>query len=315
MSISSVFSSFIKKYKDSKLVLSTHRHPDVDGIASMYALSKFLPNYTFALQDNPGEDVFPLIEKLGMKYEFLRDLNKKHYDGLVVLDCHSYSLLRDAKGWEIKLIIDHHENESKTMNAEFEIVVPDSPSNVENMYELFDINKIDKLTAYALSVGIISDTARFKSSTASTFKKLSKLIEISKSTYAELFRCAYPQEPIPKREAVLLALQRVEYLEYKSNLIATSYIGTGESTTATLLSDIADYVFIASEKKYETRISARAGEHASIPVNEVVFSVAGRLNGTGGGHAKAAGCSAKVDYKETLRTCISVLKEFIDKQV
>ncbi|MDD5023222.1 MAG: DHH family phosphoesterase, partial [Candidatus ainarchaeum sp.] len=207
------FNSFLKKYKDKKLVITTHRHPDVDGIASMYALGQFLENSIYALQDNPSEDTHPLIEKLGMEFQFLRDLKKEDYDGLIVFDCHSYVLVTDAKGWNLVLIIDHHQDESKNMHAEFEIIRNDSPSNVEVIYEL--LPKIDKKTAYALAVGIISDTARFKSAKASTFEKLSRLIELSGVSYKELFDCAYPQEPMDKRMAVLTALQRVETIEYK----------------------------------------------------------------------------------------------------
>lgn len=306
------FLSFLEKYKDKKLVIATHRHPDSDGIASMYSLGQFLKDPVYALQDHPSEDTKPLIEKLGMEFQFLKDLNKDDYDGLIVLDCHSYVLLKDSKEWDLKLIIDHHADESKNMHAEFEILEKDSPSNVEIIYDL--IPEINEKIAFALAVGIITDTARFKSANASTFKKLSDLMEISKITYDELFKYAYPREPIDKREAILVAFQRAEYLEYKGYLIVTSHVGTNESMAATLLSDVADFVFVCSEKKHETRTSARAGAHVSIPINEVMFEVGKRLNGAGGGHAKAAGCSAKIDYKEALRTCISVLKELIDKE-
>ena len=306
------FLSFLEKYKDKKLVISTHRHPDSDGIASMYAIGSFLKNPTYALQDHPAEDTQSLIEKLGMKCSFLKDLNKEDYAGLIVLDCHSYVLLRDSKDWPLILIIDHHEDESKNMHAEFEIIKSDAHSNVEIIYDL--IPDINKDIAFALAVGIISDTARFKSADSSTFKKLSDLMEISGSNYKELFNYAYPQEPISKRNAVLMAFQRAESIEYKGYLIVTSHVGTNESTAATLLSDVADFVFIASEKHHETRISGRAGAHTSIPINEIMFKSGKRLNGAGGGHAKAAGAMAKVDYKEALRTCVNILKEFIDKE-
>lgn len=312
MNVKETFLSFLEKYKDKKLVVATHRHPDSDGIASMYAIGSFLKNPVYALQDNPSEDTVPLIKKLGMEFSLLKNLKKEDYDGLIVLDCHSYILLKDSKEWPLVLIIDHHEDESKNMHAEFEILKRDSDSNVEIVYDL--LPEIKKDVAFALAVGMISDTARFKSAHASTFEKLSNLMKISGATYKELFEYAYPKEPIDKRMAIISAFQRVDTLEYKGYLIVTSYVGTNESLSSTLLADVADFVFVASEKQYETRISARAGAHTTVPINEIMFKVGKTLNGAGGGHKKAAGSMAKTDYKTALRTCISVLKEFIDKE-
>jgi nanoRNase/pAp phosphatase (c-di-AMP/oligoRNAs hydrolase) len=310
--VNELFSSFLKKYKDKKLVIATHRSCDADGIASMYALSKVLKNPTIALQDKPSDDTKPLIERLQMAYYQLSDLKKEDYDGLIVVDTNSYHLIKDAKNWKIILLIDHHELESKDISAEFEIINDKAPSNVEIIYDL--IEKMDETTAFALGVGIISDTARFKNSDPETFEKISKLIKLSNSTYEELFKYAYPREPIDRRQAILIAMQRIEFIEYKGYLIATSHIGINESQTSTILSDVCDFVFISSEKHHETRTSARASQHMIIPMNQVMLEVGKRLNGVGGGHEKAAGCTVKIDYKTVLRECISVLKEFIDKE-
>lgn len=306
----SEFLTFLKKYKNKKVVLSTHRHPDVDGIASMYALGSLFPNSIYALQDSPAEDTIPLIEKLGMKFVLLNTLNKEEFEGLIILDCHSYTMIKDAQGWNILAIIDHHADESKNIHAPFEIIEPNSTSNVEVIAKIHP--KITKEIAFAISVGIISDTARFKSATDSTFATLSKMMKLCKSNYRELYTYAYPQEPVSKRQAILVAFQRVDYSEYKGNLIAISNVGTNESMASTLLSEAADYAFVASEKHNEVRISARAGAHAKVKINEVMLEVGRRLNGAGGGHAKAAGASVQADMKTALDTCVTVLKDFID---
>ncbi len=309
--ITSSFLSFLKKYKNKKVVLSTHRHPDVDGIASAFALGSLFPNATYALQDSPAEDTQPLIEKLGMKFVILNNLNKEEYEGLIILDCHSYTMIKDAKDWNILAIIDHHADESKNIHAPFEIIEPDSTSNVEVIAKIHP--NITKEVAFAIAVGIISDTARFKSARDSTFETLSKMMKLCGASYKELYLYAYPQEPVSKRRAILAAFQRVEDVEYKGNLIAFSHVGTNESMASTLLSEAADYAFVASEKHNETRISARAGSHAKVKMNEVLFEVGKRLNGAGGGHAKAAGASVQADLKTALDTCVTVLKEFLDK--
>ena len=53
--------------------------------------------------------------------------------------------------------------------------------------------------------------------------------------------------------------------------------------------------------------------HTKIKMNEVLFEVGKRLNGAGGGHAKAAGASVPTDLRNALDTCVTVLKEFLDK--
>ena len=185
------FLEFYQNNKDKKFVISAHRHPDSDAIASAYALNSIFPNSIIGLQDHLSEDTKPLMEKLGIKYKLLKELKKSSYDGLIVTDCHSYTLLKDAEGWNVVLLIDHHHEEGKLIHAPLEFIDSDSPSSSEIVYTL--IPKVSKKVAFALAAAIISDTARFKSAKFSSFEILSKLIKLSGSDYLEIFKHAYPQ--------------------------------------------------------------------------------------------------------------------------
>ncbi len=306
------FLSFFNKYKDKKLVLTTHRHPDCDGTSAIFALSTVLPNSIIAFQTKPEGDLLPLVDKLGFDYVLLKDLNKDDYDGLVVADCHTYLLLSDAKDWPIRIILDHHHDESKTMHGEFEIIKPDYRSTAEIVHDL--LPEINKEAAIALAVGIIFDTARFKAAHGSSFERFSNLMKISEVPYEELYKLSSPKKSNSKRKVVLETLQNMEIVEYGGYVIVLSEGESGASTSSSILSDVADFVFISTQASHETRTSVRGGTFTNIPLNLVMGEVGKQLGGGGGGHAKASGASTQADVKTTQKVCLEVLKKYIDKE-
>ncbi|MBN2477703.1 DHH family phosphoesterase, partial [Candidatus Micrarchaeota archaeon] len=301
------FLKFLEENKDKKFVITAHRGVDPDAVSSAFSIHSVLPNSVIAFYDNPKEDTIPLIEALGFEYLMLKDLNREDYDGLIVVDCSTYLLNKDAEGWDIKLIIDHHHLEGKSMHAELELIDPESPSACELIYRI--IPSISEKTALALSAGIISDTARFKSAKGSTFKILEDTISKSGKEYPEILKVAYPADSRGTKIAVLKALQRLRYEEYKGYMLVVSEVGARESRASSLISDIADVVFVASQEPDGTKVSARVGDHADIPANEIMKEVGTRFGGDGGGHPKASGCLTHTDAKNTLDYCIEITKK------
>jgi len=303
------FLSFLSSHSQDRLVISTHRKADTDGLASAFALHSYFPNSLIAV-DELDEGAKGLAEKLGIKTVVLKELDRKNYTGLIVVDTASYTLLEPAKQWNILLVIDHHHPEGRDMKSEIMIVDEDSPSTAEMIAWL--LPSVDEKSAFALAAAVISDTARFKSGSAETFRTLAKLMDICGASYCELLELGEPELRSDVKSAVLKAFQRVSIVYAGGLVIATSEVGSNESDAAQAITEAADVAFVASwkDKERETRISARARKSCHVALNEVMKEVGVSLGGNGGGHPKAAGASVKVHTQEALKRCVD---EFIER--
>ena len=304
-----LFEEFVSGFRGKKLVIATHRKADADGIASAYALNSLFPESVIAVPDELDEGAKKLAEKLGLDVKVIGKLKKSDFDGMAVVDTSAYTLIEDARKWKVVLIIDHHESEGTDMTADYVIIEPKTPSTAEIVARLLEYEKIEENLAFALSVAIISDTARFKSSSADTFETLGKLMKICKTPYVEILDYAEPELSSTAKIAVMKALQRVEFVWHADYVIATSETGSNESDAASLIAEIADAAFVASwkNKEKETRISSRASKRLPVGLNAVMKEVGSTFGGGGGGHEKAAGASAKEHPEAVLKKCVDVL--------
>jgi len=299
----------------SKVVIATHSRADVDALSSAYALSLVLPGSVIGTSEEMTEGARMLSEKLGIGASDLAKIDKGAFQGLIAVDTSTYVLAPAAKGWRILAVIDHHRGEGRDMKGEFEIIEPESPSTAELIANLLDEKDISVAAAFALSVGIIADGARFKSARANTFKTLGRLMEKTGDSYHELLEYAEPSPKDDVKIALLSAMKRVEYVYAAGYVIATSEVGSNESDAASLITEAADVAFVAKwkEMEKETRISARASKSVKVPLNKVMDEVGKSLGGAGGGHNKAAGASVKAHTKEALKKCVDVFISFAEK--
>ncbi|MBI5228165.1 DHH family phosphoesterase [Candidatus Micrarchaeota archaeon] len=311
-----LFEKLLAKYGKAKVVIATHNRADVDAISSSYSVHRQFPNSILCTREEMTEGAKMLCAKLGIEPKPLTELNKNNFSGILVVDTSAYTLVPDAKNWPILGIIDHHRADGRDIKGEFEIIDEQSPSAAEIVANILDEKDIDENMAFALSIGIIADGARFKSARAQTFETLARLIKISKTEYAELLSYA---EPGPKDEAkiaILKAMQKLNYVYASGYIIATSEGISNESDSASLITEAADVAFIAKwkDETKETRISARARGSVMVPLNEVMSTVAKRIGGAGGGHPKAAGAAVKCHTDEALKRCVGTFIELAEKQ-
>lgn len=303
------FNEFLSKYGKSKLAIATHSRADADAIASAYALSKILPGSVICTSEDMGEGAKMLSEKLGIEVRDIKGLKKNDFDGLVAVDTSTYTLVPDARVWKIVCIIDHHRAEGRDMKGEFELIEPEAPSTAEIIANM--LPDVDKDVAFALSVGIIADAARFKHARAEGFEALAWLMKKAGADYSELLSFAEPEPKEEAKIAMLTAMKRVNFVYAAGYIIATSEVGSNESDAASLIAEAADVAFVAKwkDREKETRISARARKDVKVELNKVMAEVGKSLGGAGGGHPKAAGAAAKAHTDETLKKCVDV---FID---
>ncbi len=300
------FTQFLAKHKNDPLVISPHMRADIDAIASAYALSSLFPNSIIGIPDELNESANKLAQHLGINFQVIKNIDRLKYNDMVVCDTSAYGLIKDAKNWNVILIVDHHREEGRDMSAPTMVIEEASPSCGELVVHISP--KItDKKVAFALACAIVSDTARFKSGRKESFALLAKLLTIAGATYKEVLEFSEPERNSDAKMALLRAMQRMDYVTAGPYVIATTEVSTSEGDTASALSEVADVAFAASFRQddNECRISARARKHVTVPLHEVMKSVAMQLGGNGGGHAKAAGAAIpKADPKYVLERCV-----------
>lgn len=302
--------------KGKRVLLTCHRKPDIDSIASLFVFSELLPGAAVAVTAEKDESARSLMEFLGMQAGGIEETDLSSFDGLVVLDTSSGVLAPAAKKARVLLLIDHHQAQGRDISADIEIIDENAPATSEIVGGLLCesgmLESISKKAAFALSCGIVFDTARFKSARKETFAVLARLMERAEADYEQIRNCAEPERKRDERLAILRGFQRTEIYETNGYIIATSNVGSGAGEVATMLAEAAHAAFVAEwkEMEKETRISARAGKEFKLPLNEIAANAAEKLGGKGGGHRKAAGLSVKNRKpEEVLKACLEALKE------
>jgi nanoRNase/pAp phosphatase (c-di-AMP/oligoRNAs hydrolase) len=310
-----LFRELLSKYHGKKIVILSHSKMDVDGLASAFAISNLLPGSVICYCEKPNYGAEILAERIGIKTGNIDSLNKKEFDGMIVVDSSTSTLVPAAKRWNVIAIIDHHQPEGRDLKAPYMFIEPCAVSTAEIIESIvppeFWESKQAIQVAYALAAAIIADGARFKSARQQSFAALSRLMNICQAEYSELLSIAEPETKEENKIAILKAFQRVQYVYCCGYIVATSEVGSSESEAASLIVEAADVAFVASwkDKEKETRISARARHHVMVPLNKVMKEISKELGGNGGGHEKAAGAYVKVHTEEALKKCVEVFQK------
>lgn len=302
----------LRKLRLRKLAIVTHNKADADAISSAYALSKFFPGSVICTSEEMSEGAKLLCARIGIEATELARLDKKEWDGIIVVDTSAYTLVPTARGWPVLCIVDHHRAEGRDMKGEFEIIDENSPSAAEIVANMLE--EIDEKAAFALAVGIIADGARFKSARAETFAVLHRLMKICRAEYPDLLTYAEPEPRQEAKIAMLSGMRKLQY-EYASGyIIATTEVSSNESDAASVITEAADVAFVAKwkDREKETRISARARKSVKVPLNLVMAEAGKSSGGAGGGHPKAAGAAMKVHTEEALRKCVETFKKIAE---
>lgn len=314
---SSDFLSFLSKHKDSKLAIGMHRNADLDALCSAYALSTIFTNSTLVTPDEMNVPAKNLAKDFGISVKEFKQVRKEEFDGMIVVDSGSFVMIDDARKWKILCLIDHHQKapENERIGAEVEIWDGNSPSTSQIIASI--LPEISKKAAFALSIGIVSDTARFKSGNVQSFEQLAKLMKICGKSYAEILNYAEPEREADEKVGILSALAKANVITYRNFVIATTIVPKNESDASSALTEYADVAFSASWRNdvKETRVSSRARKSVTFALNELMRKVGEHFSATGGGHAKAAGANAKARPEEVLEFCVEAAKDAIDSSV
>jgi len=315
-----------------RIVIIPHKNPDGDAIGSTLGLLHYLlklNHQAVVIAPNDFPNFLKWIPKQDtiFKYEteqtesddlinsadimFTLDFNAFHRTG------NMETVLTNSNA--IKIMIDHHQQPDDYAKYMFSDVTMSSTCEmVYHFLEKLDaLEYIDKDLATCLYVGIMTDTGsfRFRSTTSTTHKIISKLIDngadntqIHNNIYdtnsynrLQLLGCALNNlKVIPESRAAYITLSQSELqnLDYKKG-DTEGFVNYALSLNNIVLAAI----FIEDKQNKIIKISLRS--KGDFSVNEL-----SRAHFEGGGHTNAAGGKSDLSLATTVDKFISILPQY-----
>lgn len=281
---------------DKKLII-LHHNADLDALGSALAIYYNFLNVNIGVPDNLGKGAKQLHKLAGVPV--ITNPNTDDYPKIIVLDTPSLARLGldvGRRGNDI-IVIDHHTTSEEPIVPMY-YSDPTSRSCAEIVYKLLKMARvrISRETAIALITAIVADTAHFRHANIST---LETVIEILKESGLDLDHAmsvlTSEPEDMSEKIAVLKGMQRMRFERVDTWLIAGTVVSAHEALICnTMLSIGADVSFVASQRKDEARISARARPHAvrfGFDIGRMFQELGRDVKGEGGGHPGAGGLS------------------------
>ncbi|MCG6881355.1 MAG: bifunctional oligoribonuclease/PAP phosphatase NrnA [Deltaproteobacteria bacterium] len=164
----------------SRFLMMTHEAPDLDGLGSMFALSRCLTDLGKEVVTVVQKPIVPSLAFLrGVERAVLKDSQlQKGFDAVLALDCAERERLGSCVDlWPEEgptINIDHHE--TNTLFGRFNLVDSNSSSTAELVYQLIRTGNfpLDPAAAENLFAAIQSDTGSFRfTNTTSTAMRIS----------------------------------------------------------------------------------------------------------------------------------------------
>ena len=314
---------FLEGAKDRSFLLLCHHNADPDSLGSAIAFALYLKSLGVEkVRIGVAQSVSSYAKRLltFSPVPVERDPAVKE-DVVMIFDTSSIEQLEPIeipKGKTV-IVIDHHVEKDKPIRAEIAVVDSSRTSTAEIVWELFKyLGFYDETAVRALLAGIITDTANFRFANAGTFKAVSEMLERFPLQMGEIFQLVAPvsDENIDqaKRMAMLKACQRLEIRKFRGYIIAVSKVSAYESLACkTFLQLGADIAIVGSEKK-GVRISARAKEglvKKGLHLGKLMEKVGPIIEGSGGGHAGAAGANGKKNLDEAIKLILKEIERFL----
>ncbi|MBU7032612.1 MAG: DHH family phosphoesterase [Theionarchaea archaeon] len=298
---------FLERHDD--FVILIHSNADPDAVGSAVALKEFLrlrnKSATICCEsaNRMSKD---LLQNLG---EAVTCTVEGNAHNIIILDTASSSQLGNcAKILDHAnhvVVIDHHRDSSF---KEYQYLKEERTSTAEILFDL--LPERNKKINLALMAGILTDTGNFKYANRFTLQTVLRILEEGIELY-EVFNVFREEKDIPKRIAMVRGCQRAKLHKISGYLIITTRVNSHESSTATLLTQVADIAFVANGKA--NRIIAKAAQDINIDLSRIMKEIGQQYNGDGGGHLRAAGATGE-SITDALDHCVDLVREILEKK-
>ena len=314
---------FLERSRDKSFLLLCHHNADPDSLGSAIAFALYLKSIGVEkVRIGVAQSVSSYAKRLLTFSPVPLEKDPAVEEEVVLIfDTSSLEQLEPIEIPKDKtvIVIDHHLEKEKPIRADITVVDSSRTSTAEIVWELFKyVDFYDEMAVKALLAGIVTDTANFRFANAGTFRAVSEMLEHFPIQMGEIFQLVAPvsDENIDqaKRMAILKACQRLEIKKFRKYVIAVSRVSAYESLACkTFLNLGADIAIVGSEKK-GVRISARAKESLvkkGLHLGKIMENVGPVIDGSGGGHAGAAGANGRKNLDEAIKLILKEIERFL----
>lgn len=314
---------FLQGSGDKSFLLLCHHNADPDSLGSAIAFALYLKSAGVEnVRIGVAESVSSYAKRLLTLSPVPVEKNPSvEEDVVMIFDTSSLEQLDpiEIPCGKTVIVIDHHSEKERPIRASIAVVDSSRTSTAEIVWELFKyLGFYDEKAVKALLAGVVTDTANFRFANSKTFKAVSEMLECFPVQMGEIFQLVAPvsDENIDqaKRMAILKACQRLEIKKFRKYIIAVSRVSAYESLACkTFLNLGADIAIVGSEKK-GVRISARAKESLvkkGLHLGKIMEKVGPVIEGSGGGHAGAAGANGKKNLDEAIKVILKEIEKFL----
>ncbi|MFA6328141.1 MAG: DHH family phosphoesterase [Candidatus Micrarchaeia archaeon] len=316
------------KISSKRIIITFHSIGDLDAVGAAIALSRFLgKKAVIAAPDRPGASARRLLGYTGTPCPLFSEIKRTPSDFIIVLDSSSPKMLPQLVGIIPDLTIDHHMQFGNEIASRKTINDPSASSTCEILHSL--LRPKDRISCLALLLGIISDSANFKSASPATFKAASELLSQSGVSYSQLLALSHAPESLSERIEALRSCSSVSAEHIGGHIIAFAMAKSHEAHFADVLVSLgADVAFVGCEGEGSPsrdgaslpdansggRISARARDSLKghVRLDQIMSEVGKVIEGDGGGHEMAAGATGK---RALVRESLAVCKKLCEQQM
>lgn len=309
--------------KAKSVLISGHLSPDGDSLGSMISLARMLTasgKNAFATADAKSLGKLKFLEGVENLIP-LRKLKKKKFDLFIYVDASSPDRLPpEVRGFADKLptiTIDHHATSTPSGVA---ILDPSASSAGELIWKFAKWMEwpIDRASAEALWVALVTDTGRFAydSTSPSTLRTATDLLKrgVRTAFINDILYCSFPQKAIElkrrawrtlhvwkNRKVSEVTLMRDDFREVRGTKADAEDVI--EIPRSVLGNQIALFFYEIPDRTRETRVSIRT----RAPYDATLLA---RRFG-GGGHIRAAGCTVKGGMASAKRQIRRAVKDML----
>ena len=307
----------LRNLKNKKTAILTHRHADVDAIASAYLIKYLITKLggeaEILIYEGLNRDAENLAKYYNIRYKRINGRNGlNNYEEIVVVDTQSVEQIEILEGMKVYAVIDHHERSATLIESNFYFINKEAVSNTQNILWNTGMNEFGEKEKELIAISFISDTFRFKRFDKKAARDFYLLLEEVKKDYEELLKLAFTKKTKEEKKIILNAIKSSEYEEVDDYLIA--YTITEESTgeIASLLTNFSDISLVFKPRDDgRTGLSIRCNDFFPFELNKIAEKVAKEIGGAGGGHKKAAGALLSKSVEECKKAAVRVVKDFI----
>ena len=312
--------------KASVLVLG-HPHSDPDSVGAMFGLKELFESLgmdvTIGVPSNLSELANSVLKLVDDEVEIDPPVDS---DVVVVVDTSSLGQLEGYEdnlsdlGFENLIFIDHHRPDEEMGEKIGEYYVDeDVTSSVELVLRLSQELDFDFTpeTATLMLTGIISDSGHFKFANKGTFEAVVLLLGAG-ADYEGAMDALDIEKSRSKRIAVLKSTQRAELYKAHERWIVFSEVGAYESDAASFFVRAgADVSLVASVDESESKIRISSRSRTGVPsethlhLGELMSDLGDQFDGTGGGHAGAAGLTVYGSLDDVKEEAIRKVKDML----